>query len=127
MTERKSLRSAHRPLDYTFPMSMRPFCRHTLLITTICLSRTRFAHAQGSSWTLGPFAKPNGVNPIITPSAAAIVLSPINDSLVRWEQYATFNPAAMVRNGKVYLLYRAEDTSGDSAIGHHTSRIGLAE
>src|SRR5205823_7004881 len=32
-----------------------------------------------------------------------------------------------VRNGKVYVLYRAEDASGDAQIGHHTSRLGLAE
>ena len=27
----------------------------------------------------------------------------------------------------MYVLYRAEDATGDSAIGHHTSRLGLAE
>jgi predicted GH43/DUF377 family glycosyl hydrolase len=47
--------------------------------------------------------------------------------VVRWEEYATFNPAAVVRGGRVYLLYRAEDRSGEMRIGHHTSRIGLAE
>jgi predicted GH43/DUF377 family glycosyl hydrolase len=51
----------------------------------------------------------------------------MGDSLVRWEAYATFNPAAVVRGGKVYLLYRAEDASGEEKIGHHTSRLGLAE
>jgi predicted GH43/DUF377 family glycosyl hydrolase len=49
------------------------------------------------------------------------------DSTVHWEAYATFNAAAVVRDGKVYLLYRAEDASGEEKIGHHTSRIGLAE
>jgi len=82
---------------------------------------------QAQSWTIGPFTKPAGVNPIIAPNGAATIRSPFNDSIVRWEEYATFNPAAVVRNGKVYVLYRAEDASGDSAIGHHTSRIGLAE
>ena len=51
----------------------------------------------------------------------------MNDSVVRWEEYATFNPAAVVKNGKVYLLYRAEDATGETKIGHHTSRLGLAE
>jgi predicted GH43/DUF377 family glycosyl hydrolase len=32
-----------------------------------------------------------------------------------------------VRNGKVYVLYRAEDDSGSMQIGMHTSRLGLAE
>jgi predicted GH43/DUF377 family glycosyl hydrolase len=98
-----------------------------LLIAITGVAQAPCALAQSSTWTVGPFEKPSGVNPVIAPSAAATVRSPINDSIVRWEQYATFNPAAIVRNGKVYLLYRAEDTSGDSAIGHHTSRIGLAE
>ena len=82
-------------------------------------------HAQ--RWTLGPFVKPAGVNPIISPSGASTVRSPLNDSLVRWEEYATFNPAAVVRGGRVYVLYRAEDATGDTTIGGHTSRIGLAE
>lgn len=83
--------------------------------------------AQNSAWTIGPFTKPAAVNPIISPSATASVRSPITDSVVRWEQFATFNPAAVVRDGKVYVLYRAEDATGDTIIGGHTSRIGLAE
>jgi len=51
----------------------------------------------------------------------------MTDSAVRWEELATFNPAAVVKDGKVYVLYRAEDASGKSEIGFHTSRIGLAE
>ncbi len=51
----------------------------------------------------------------------------MNDSMVAWEAYATFNPAAVVRDGKVYVLYRAEDPSGERQIGGHTSRLGLAE
>src|SRR6202035_148561 len=39
----------------------------------------------------------------------------------------TFNPAAIVRNGKIDVLYRAEDDSGAMEIGGHTSRLGLAE
>jgi predicted GH43/DUF377 family glycosyl hydrolase len=83
--------------------------------------------AQQPAWVLGPFAKPRAANPIIVPTGASTVRSPMTDSLVRWEEYATFNPAAVVRGNKVYVLYRAEDATGDSTIGHHTSRIGLAE
>lgn len=42
---------------------------------------------------------------------------------VKWEEKDVFNPAAVVKDGKVYLLYRAEDTVGKYA---GTSRIGLA-
>ena len=46
---------------------------------------------------------------------------------VQWEALHTFNPAAIVRDGKIYVLYRAEDNSGAMEIGGHTSRLGLAE
>jgi predicted GH43/DUF377 family glycosyl hydrolase len=85
------------------------------------------AKAQGRDWMFGPFEKPAQVNPIITPNRAATFLSPMTDSTVRWEELATFNPAAVVRMGKVYVLYRAEDATGKREIGFHTSRLGLAE
>jgi predicted GH43/DUF377 family glycosyl hydrolase len=46
---------------------------------------------------------------------------------VHWEALHTFNPAAIVRDGKIDVLYRAEDDSGTMQIGMHTSRLGLAE
>jgi len=79
------------------------------------------------SWMLGPFEKPAAGNPVITPNAASRFHSPMGDTTVAWEAYATFNPAAVVRAGKVYVLYRAEDASGAHQIGGHTSRLGLAE
>ncbi|MGH9887138.1 MAG: glycoside hydrolase family 130 protein [bacterium] len=87
------------------------------------------AHAQPvpRDWMFGPFDKPAAVNPVITPSSAATFASPMGDTTVRWEELATFNPAAVVRGGKVYLLYRAEDATGMAKIGDHTSRLGLAE
>lgn len=98
----------------------------TLLPLAICLA-SEPARAQWQPWMLGPFAKPTAVNPVIAPGSDRTFLSPMNDSVVRWEAYATFNPAAVVKDGKVYLLYRAEDATGEERIGHHTSRIGLAE
>jgi len=75
----------------------------------------------------GPFEKPRAVNPAIAPSPASTFLSAMSDTIVRWEEHATFNPAAVVKDGTVYLLYRAEDASGAHRIGGHTSRLGLAE
>jgi predicted GH43/DUF377 family glycosyl hydrolase len=83
--------------------------------------------AQSREWMFGPFVKPRDANPVLTPNKSATFRSPMNDSVVRWEEYATFNPAAVVKDGKVYLLYRAEDATGEAKIGHHTSRLGLAE
>lgn len=84
------------------------------------------ARAQARDWMFGPFVKAPSVNPVIAPAGASVFVCPMTDSTVHWEEYATFNPAAVVRGDTVYVLYRAEDASGEMRIGHHTSRIGLA-
>ena len=83
--------------------------------------------AQTRDWMFGPFEKPAVVNPVIVPNATSTFLSPMNDTTVHWEEYATFNPAAVVKDGRIHVLYRAEDASGKMEIGMHTSRLGLAE
>ncbi len=45
---------------------------------------------------------------------------------VGWEESDVFNPAATLKDGKICILYRAEDNSAQG-IGKRTSRIGLAE
>jgi predicted GH43/DUF377 family glycosyl hydrolase len=45
---------------------------------------------------------------------------------MRWEESETFNPAAIVKDGKIVVLYRAEDNT-NQGIGSRTSRIGYAE
>ncbi|KAA8476012.1 putative GH43/DUF377 family glycosyl hydrolase [Arcticibacter tournemirensis] len=77
-------------------------------------------------WTLGPFTRPAGVNPIISPDSTTSFISPIDNKRVNWEANDTFNPGAVVKNGKVVVLYRAEDRFGEG-IGKRTSRIGYAE
>lgn len=84
------------------------------------------APAQSRTWTLGPFAKPDRGHAVLTPRTTSSFLSPVTGSVVHWEANATFNPAAVVRGDTVYLLYRAEDDTGEPKIGGHTSRIGLA-
>jgi hypothetical protein len=70
-----------------------------LLLALACMPR-----ASQDVWMLGPFTKPAAVNPVITPNPASRFHSPMADSVVAWEAYATFNPAAVVRNGRVFLL-----------------------
>ncbi len=77
-------------------------------------------------WVIGPFTRPQSGNPVISPNPASTFTDPILKKPVQWEALHTFNPAAMVREGKVYVLYRAEDNSGKMQIGMHTSRLGLA-
>ena len=84
------------------------------------------ASASFPAWMLGPFTRPAQDAPVITPNPGALFHGPLRGAPVRWEALHTFNPAAIVRDGKVYVLYRAEDDTGTSAIGMHTSRLGLA-
>jgi predicted GH43/DUF377 family glycosyl hydrolase len=80
---------------------------------------------QQQPWTIGPFHRPVTA-PIITPNPQSVFFDPLRQQPVHWEASNTFNPAAVVRNGKVYVLYRAEDDTGPKVIGMHTSRLGLA-
>jgi beta-1,2-mannosidase len=75
-----------------------------------------------STWAMLPFNKLNDVNPILKASDG-VFICPILKQEVKWEEKDVFNPAAVVRNGAIYLFYRAEDTIGKYA---GTSRIGLA-
>lgn len=77
------------------------------------------------TWVLGPFERPENVNPIIEPSLSTFNC-PMRKEKVKWEEGDTFNPAATVKDGKIVILYRAEDKSGHG-IGKRTSRIGYAE
>src|SRR5579863_584115 len=85
-------------------------------------------HAQNlPSLVIGPFTRPASGNPVITPNPASTFHDPIAKKPVQWEALHTFNPAAIVREGKIFVLYRAEDNSGKMQIGMHTSRLGMAE
>ena len=63
-------------------------------------------------WQIGPFEKHAG-NPIVAPQGTT------------WEAKDVFNPAAWTDGETIFMLYRAEDTTG---IGrwNGTSRLGLA-
>lgn len=82
-------------------------------------------YAQLPNWTLGPFSRPAGINPIILPDTSTQFKDPMTQTMVAWESNDTFNPAAVLKDGKICVLYRAEDRSG-KGIGMRTSRIGLA-
>ena len=84
------------------------------------------AAGQAADWQLGPFHRPPGAQPAITRNPTATFTDPITNKPVHWEALHTFNPAAIVREGKVVVLYRAEDDSGTMGIGLHTSRLGMA-
>lgn len=78
------------------------------------------------SWAFGGFVRPAGVNPVVSPNPASRFPDPMSGKPVDWESNDTFNPGAAVKDGKIVLLYRAEDKSG-VRIGERTSRLGYAE
>ncbi len=89
----------------------------SLLITALILigcaeADPNAVRETADSWQLGPFEKYEG-NPIIAPQGQT------------WEAKDVFNPAAWTDGETVWMLYRAEDTTG---VGkwNGTSRIGLA-
>ena len=77
-------------------------------------------------WALGPFIRPQNVNPILSPDKKNLFTDPMTNKKIAWEANDVFNPAATVKGNKIYVLYRAEDATG-IGIGTRTSRIGLAE
>jgi predicted GH43/DUF377 family glycosyl hydrolase len=77
------------------------------------------------SWAFGGFKRPANINPVISPDSTTRFLDPVLKKYVGWESNDTFNPAATIINGKVVVLYRAEDKSG-VGIGFRTSRLGYA-
>jgi predicted GH43/DUF377 family glycosyl hydrolase/lysophospholipase L1-like esterase len=85
------------------------------------------AVAAAQSWQIGPFTRPAEGNPVVKPNRESVFADPMTKAPVHWEALHTFNPAAIVKDGKVVVLYRAEDDSGATGIGMHASRLGMAE
>ena len=77
---------------------------------------------RDTSWALSEFTKVDSLNPILEAGSNSF-FCPVRKQNVMWDEKDVFNPAAVVRDGKVFLLFRAEDVIGKYA---GTSRIGLA-
>jgi len=89
------------------------------VVGIVCLAGATWA---AGDWQLGPFVKADDANPCLQARADAVFRCPISGD-VKWEAKDVFNPAAVARDGKVYLIYRAENKPGQLA---KTSRLGLA-
>jgi predicted GH43/DUF377 family glycosyl hydrolase len=88
-----------------------------LLIVISCKNTTQ------QTWQITPFVKQDAENPILKAVDTTTFNDPILQKSINWEAKDVYNPSAVVREGKVYLLYRAEDTL---KIVQGTSRLGLA-
>jgi predicted GH43/DUF377 family glycosyl hydrolase len=84
-----------------------------------------FVFSPQPSWEMGPFKRVDAANPVLAPMPYLSFVSPATGEKVAWAKDNVFNPAAAVRNGRLIVLFRAEDDSGQG-IGFHTSRVGYA-
>ncbi|PXA84476.1 pesticidal protein Cry15Aa [Nostoc sp. 3335mG] len=102
------------------------FDRRTVMVG-LALATAPLGGAEAeASLASGDFRRPAGAQPIIGPDPQSLFFCPMRKAPVRWRALHAFNPAAVVHDGAVYVLFRAEDDSGAMQIGGHTSRLGLA-
>jgi predicted GH43/DUF377 family glycosyl hydrolase len=94
----------------------------TLALLSALITGCTKAVETNNEWALVPFQKVDSVNPVLLPGNNTFTC-PILGREIKWENKDVFNPAAVVRDNKVYLVYRAEDTIGRY---NGTSRLGLA-
>ena len=107
---------------------MNNFSKIIIFTILACLSSAAFAqHVPNSEkqWAWLDFKRPDGINPVISPDTCSTFYCPMKQTVLRWEDSDTFNPAATVINDRIVVLYRAEDNSA-IGIGTRTSRIGYA-
>lgn len=98
--------------------------RKNLLCIFIMLLTFGCSNHQSAKWDFRSFYKPTE-NPVLKADSTFTFLDPIKKDTVRWQRADVFNPAAIVKDGKVCLLYRSEDNPA-AILGGRTSRIGLA-
>lgn len=100
-----------------------------LLAATLmaCLSCNQSSPEENQlpDWAFGGFERSQNINPIISPNENNKFYCPMTQDSVAWESNDTFNPGAILYDGKIVVMYRAEDKTGIK-IGHRTSRIGYA-
>ena len=69
---------------------------------------------QDNNWVIGPFLRPEGVNPVISPQPTEFYC-PMRKQQVKWEESDTFNPAATVKDGKIEAVEVTSAEKEDSA------------
>jgi predicted GH43/DUF377 family glycosyl hydrolase len=79
------------------------------------------ATAPLPSWAIGPFSRPPNPEPVIKQNPGATFMDPISQKAAHWEKSLVYNPAAAVHDGKIVVLYRAQEA------GNGPSRVGYAE
>lgn len=98
-----------------------------LFFTSIYLGcfPTLAQNQSNTSWQINEFKKQDAVNPILSPDLKQQFFCPIQGKTVGWENKNVLNPTALLKDGKVHLLYRAQDSLGTSRIGLAISEDGI--
>jgi predicted GH43/DUF377 family glycosyl hydrolase len=99
-----------------------------ILILTGCINSTQKDKSAGEStmnWAMLGFVKADSINPILNPSIDQVFFCPLNKKEIRWEEKNVLNPSAVVKDGKVYLIYRAQDSLMTSRLGVAISEDGF--
>lgn len=96
-----------------------------MLLFNACQNDNKNNQAQTDSWGISHIVKADSLNPILQPSHEVIFKDPVSGKNVFWEARNVLNPAAIVNEHNVYLLYRAQDSMGTSRIGLAVSDDGL--
>ena len=104
---------------------IKTLAREFLLLSLLMISVLTATAQTDKSWAWTGFYRPPGINPVISPDTSSVFLCPMSHTPISWEYSDTFNPAATIINGRVAVLYRAEDRLAQG-IGRRTSRIGYA-
>ena len=76
-----------------------------ILLLLILYSACAYCQTEIKDWQLGPFKKPAG-NPVMKADSTYLFNCPVKKETVQWQKADVFNPAAVVRNNKVYVLFR---------------------
>ena len=78
-----------------------------------------------TEWELGPFEKVLEANPILRPSSNYSFLDPVTSETRYFEEKNVLNPSAVVKDGLVHLIYRAQDSLMTSRLALATSVDGI--
>ena len=79
---------------------------------------------KGNAWMFNSIERLDEFNPLMEPDARSEYYCPVRKKRVEWEEKSVFNPTAIMKDNRVWLLYRAQDKFGTSRIGIATSRNG---
>lgn len=96
-----------------------------LLLIFFSCSGPKSDFSSTETWAFKYFEKVDSLNPILKPSPELEFNDPITGNVLKWEERNVLNPTAVVKDGKIYLLYRAQDSLGTSRIGMAISSDGL--